>query len=121
MIVGIGTDLVEMERMERACRREAFLSRVYTEEERRQAGKGVSRLAGDFAVKEAVAKALGTGFRRFEPADVEVLRDELGKPYVRLHGGAKQLAGELGIRRIHVSITNTKQYAAAFAVGEGEG
>ena len=52
----------------------------------------VSRLAGDFAVKEAVSKVFGTGFRGFGLLDIEVLRDELGKPWVRLHGGAKKLA-----------------------------
>lgn len=51
MIVGIGTDLIEIERIKKACEKEAFLVRVYTEEERRQAGGKVSRLAGDFAVK----------------------------------------------------------------------
>ena len=118
MIVGIGMDMVEMERVRKACAKQAFAERVYTEEERRQAGERVSRLAGDFAVKEAVAKALGTGFRGFMPGDIEVLRDPLGKPYVRLYGGARSRAEELEIGSIHVSITNTKEYAAAFAVAE---
>ncbi len=120
MVVGIGMDMVEMERVRKACGKQGFAERVYTEEERRQAGESVSRLAGDFAVKEAVAKALGTGFRGFMPGDIEVLRDELGKPYVKLYGGAKGRADELGIGCIHVSITNTKEYAAAFAVAEAE-
>lgn len=119
MIVGVGTDLVEMDRMKKACGRESFLKRIYTEEERRQAGKRISRLAGDFAVKEAVAKALGTGFRGFGPECIEALRDPLGKPYVRLYGRAGELAEELGIDEFHVSVTNTAQYAAAFVVGEG--
>ena len=51
MIVGIGTDLIEIERIKKACEKEAFLVRVYTEEDRRQAGGNASRLAGDFAVK----------------------------------------------------------------------
>ena len=113
MIVGIGTDLIEIERIKKACEKEAFLVRVYTEEERRQAG-------GDFAVKEAVSKVFGTGFRGFGLLDIEVLRDELGKPWVRLHGGAKKLADSLKITRIHVSITNTGSLASAYAVGEGE-
>ena len=77
-------------------------------------------LAGTFAVKEAVAKVFGTGFRGFELKDVEVLRDELGKPYVVLHGNAKLLAEEKRIRKIEVSISNTKEHAMAFAVGEGD-
>ena len=80
MIVGIGTDLVEIERIEKSLwKKRHFLVRVYTEEERRQAGGNASRLAGDFAVKEAVSKVFGTGFRGFGLLDIEVLRDEFGK------------------------------------------
>jgi len=94
--------------------------RVYTEEERRQADGRISVLAGTFAVKEAVAKVLGTGFRTFTPIDVEVLRDELGKPYVILHENARKTAEEKNVRRIEVSISDTKELVMAFAVGEGE-
>ncbi|MEF9939173.1 MAG: holo-ACP synthase [Clostridium sp.] len=120
MIVGIGTDLIEIERIKKACEKEAFLLRVYTEEECRQAGVNHSRLAGNFAVKEAVSKVFGTGFTTFGPKDIEVLRDERGKPYVNLYGEAKRLSEQLGIRKIFVSITNTSSHAAAFAVGEGD-
>ncbi len=113
--------MVEMDRLQKACEKQAFLERVYTEEERRQSGGRVSRLAGDFAVKEAAAKALGTGFRGFMPGDIEVLRDELGKPYIRLYGGAKEQAERLRIVRLHASITNTKDYAVAFVAAESEG
>ncbi len=121
MIVGVGTDMVEIGRVKRACERQAFLTHVYTDEERRQSGDRVSRLAGDFAVKEAVAKALGTGFRGFFPKDIEVLRDPLGKPYVNLHGPAKEAARERGVASVFVSITDTADLAAAFAVAESEG
>ncbi len=120
MILGVGTDLTEIGRIRRACGRGAFMERTFTEEERRQAGGSASRLAGDFAVKEAVAKALGTGFRSFWTRDIEVLRDELGKPYVRLYGGAMERAEAMGVERIEVSISNTKELAVAFAVAEGE-
>lgn len=120
MIFGIGTDMIEIERVGKACEKQAFLSRTYTEEECRQAGENVTRLAGNFAVKEAVSKAFGTGFRRFWPGDIEVLRDELGKPYVKLSGGAKAVAEELGIARIHVSISNTKDYAVAYVIAESK-
>ncbi len=120
MIIGTGCDLIEIKRIERACEKEAFLRRVYTEEERRQSGGGASFLAGCFAVKEAVSKVMGTGFRTFMPKDVEVLRNRLGKPYVNLYGNAKETADELGIETIHVSISNTETFAMAFAVGEGE-
>ena len=120
MLTGVGCDLIEIERVEKACEKEAFLLRVYTEEERRQADGRVSVLAGTFAVKEAVAKVLGTGFRTFMPKDVEVLRDELGKPYVTLHGNARNVADEKKIKRIEVSISDTKEFVMAFAVGEGD-
>ena len=76
-------------------------------------------LAGDFACKEAVAKCFGTGFRGFRPIDVEVLRDELGKPYIVLHGGARTLFEELGGRSIQVSISDTKELVIALAILEG--
>ena len=120
MLTGVGCDLIEIERVKKACEKEAFLLRVYTENERRQADGRPSVLAGTFAVKEAVAKVLGTGFRTFMPKDVEVLRDELGKPYVILHGNAGKVAEEKRIKRIEVSISDTREFAMAFAVGEGE-
>lgn len=118
MIVGVGTDLIEIARVRKACEKQAFLSRIYTQEECRKFGGDAARLAGNFAVKEAVAKAFGTGFRSFWPGDIEVLRDDMGKPFVRLLGEALEKAKELGIGAVHVSITNTKEYAAAFAVAE---
>ena len=116
--MGVGTDLIEIARVKKACEKQAFLSRIYTEEECRQFGDNAVRLAGNFAVKEAVAKALGTGFRSFTPREIQVLRDSLGKPYVNLFQGARKRADELAAVKIHVSITNTKEYAAAFAVAE---
>ena len=79
-----------------------------------------SRLAGSFAVEEAVAKRVGGGLRGFMPGDIAVLRDELGKPYVNLYGGAKKRSEEMGLTQIHVSISNTEDFAMAFAVGEKE-
>ena len=120
MLIGVGCDLIEIERVKKACDKEAFLSRIYTERERRQAKGDPRVLAGTFAVKEAVAKVFGTGFREFMPIHVEILRDPLGKPYVELHEGAAKTAEDLGITKIEVSISDTKDHAMAFAVGEGE-
>lgn len=120
MLIGVGCDLIEIERVKKACEKEAFLTRIYTERERRQAKGDPRVLAGTFAVKEAVAKVFGTGFRDFMPVHVEVLRDPLGKPYVELHARAEMKAEELGIRTIEVSISDTKDHAMAFAVGEGD-
>ena len=119
MIVGTGTDLVELIRVEKACGRDSFLQKTFTENERREASDNVRRLAGDFAVKEAVAKALGTGFRGFGPRDIEVLRDDLGKPYVNLYGKASDRAAELGVKEILVSITDTEEYTQAIAFAQG--
>lgn len=120
MILGVGTDLIEIERIRRACEKDYFVMRTFTETESRQAKGSASKLAGSFAVKEAVAKALGTGFRSFMPIDIEVLRDELGKPYVRLHNGALERFRALGMERMEVSISDTREFAMAFAVGEGQ-
>ena len=80
MIYGIGTDLVEIERIKKACMKEAFLVRCFTPREIELFEGNMVKAAGNFAVKEAVSKALGTGFRGFWPSDIEVLRDELGNP-----------------------------------------
>ncbi len=120
MIKGIGMDMVEISRIEKACEKEHFLNRIFTAEEVIRFRKFPARLAGNFAVKEAVAKMFGTGFRQFSPCDIEVLRDELGKPYVNLYGSAKELQDMLGITSIFITITNEKKYACAVAVAEGE-
>lgn len=118
MIYGVGIDLIEIKRVEKALTNEAFLRRTFTEEERRQACGKSKRLVGNFAVKEAVSKALKTGFRGFELKDIEVLRDELGAPYVKLHGGAEKLSEDIGIKAVHVSIADIKELVTAYAVTE---
>jgi len=119
MIIGIGTDLTERNRIMKACEKERFLSRYYTSKEIVLLQYRPESAAGNFAVKEAAAKALGTGFRGFGPADIEVLRDELGKPEVYLYGGAARRAEELGAEKIHASISDDGDYALAFVVLEG--
>ena len=119
MIVGIGTDLIEIDRVKKACEKEAFFTRCFTKREQEAFREKPVSLAGNFAVKEAVSKLFGTGFTGFGPEHIEVLRDPAGKPTVALLGPAKELADALGIQRIFVSITNTKEYAMAVAVGEG--
>lgn len=123
MILGIGCDLIEIARIERAIERNPhFFERVYTPEEREYiASKRVETAAGLFAAKEAVAKALGTGFRGFLTDSIRILPDELGRPCCTLSGGALKRARELGVTNIHVSVTHTQMTAAAFAVAEGGG
>ncbi|MSS62455.1 holo-ACP synthase [Velocimicrobium porci] len=118
MIIGIGTDMIEIERVIKACEKESFLIRYFTVEERELIQSDRNKAADNFAVKEAVAKVFGTGFGKIEPIEIECLRDSLGKPYIKLYGKAKELGECMGISKIHVSITNTKKYASAFAVGE---
>ena len=119
MILGIGCDILEIKRI-RDLQEKRRLDRIYTEEERRQAMERASMLAGDFSVKEAVAKCFGTGVRGFALTEIEVLRDPLGKPMVRLYGNAKSCYEKLGGKALSVSISNTKELAMAFAVLETE-
>ena len=116
MIRGIGIDLLETERIQAALKRPDFQDKYYTAAER--AMGSLHRLANNFVAKEAVAKALGSGFRRFGPAEIEVLRDSLGKPYVRLYGKARERALRLRIKRIHVSLSDTARYIIAVAIME---
>ena len=103
----------------KACEKERFLSKYYTAKEIVLLQYRPESAAGNYAVKEAVAKALGTGFRGFGLSDIEVLRDELGKPVVHLYGGAAELAEKLGAETIHASISDDGDYALAFVVIEG--
>lgn len=118
MISGIGLDLIEIDRVMKAIEKESFLKKCFTQKEIELILQDKKKAAGNFAVKEAVAKMLGTGFRSISLCEIEVLRDELGKPYVNLYGNAKSLAEEEKIVRIHVTITNTKDFASAVAIGE---
>ncbi len=118
MIVGIGTDLIEINRVVKACEKERFQRKYFTEKELELAAVNRQKLADNFAVKEAVSKMLGTGFGRIKPIEIEVLRDPLGQPYVKLHGSALEMSNALAISKIFVTITNTKDYASAFVVGE---
>lgn len=120
MIVGIGTDMVEIERVVKACEKEAFLLRVFSIKEQQLIAGSITKAASNFAVKEAVVKLFGTGFRGIKPNEIEVLRDSLGKPYVNLYGAAKKMEEQLQLRKIHVSIANTRELVSAFVVGEGE-
>lgn len=120
LIIGIGTDIIEIERIKKACDKDAFLSYVYTEKERELIAKNKKSAAGNWCVKEAVVKAFGTGFRGCKAREIEVLRDEKGKPIVNLYGGAKEIAERLQIKRIFASISDTKEVVTAFVVAEGD-
>ena len=118
MIIGIGNDIVEIKRFEHL--REKFIERCYTRREIAAASGRISFLAANFSVKESVSKSFGTGMRGFGIKDIEVLRDDLGKPYVVLHDRAKKLAEDLGIANIFVSISDTEDLIVTMAISEGE-
>ena len=118
--VGVGVDLVEIERMERAIKRTPrILQRVFTGNEREyawaKARPGV-HYASFFAAREAVLKALGSGFAGIKYQDVEILHDDKGKPTVCLHGKAALLAKQQGVVEIQISLSHTHQMAVASAV-----
>ena len=127
MIAGIGVDIVDIARIQAMLDRygERFLARVYTEAETAYAMGGANRaerLAGRFAVKESVMKALGTGKSQgILWRDVETLRGHLGKPEVRLHGQAANWATLRGFGAAHVSITHDGGKAVAFVILEKAG
>lgn len=116
MVKGIGTDIIEIERIKRTIEKQSFLDKIFTKAEQKlYHGMNPQTLAGNFAAKEAVAKALGTGFSGCSPVEIEILRYENGKPYVNLYGNAKELLSKIG-GSISVSISHNKENAIAFAV-----
>lgn len=123
MIIGIGTDIIEIERIKKAVEKSPkFLQRIYTEDEIKyfkSVGFRVNSIAGNFAGKEAVSKALGTGFRDFNIRDIEILRDELGKPRVILHGKALEKLPKNKKCNIHISISHSRDNAIANVILEG--
>ena len=127
MIVGIGIDIVDIARIQALLDRhgERFLRRVYTEGETSYAMRGANRaerLAGRFAVKEALMKALGTGKSQgILWRDVETVRGRSGKPEVRLHGQAMRWMTLRGGVAVHVSIAHDGGKAVAFVILEKAG
>lgn len=124
MITGIGTDLIEIVRIQRAIEKNPhFMERVYTANEIAycQRKKNVwQSFAARFAAKEAVSKALGTGIGPVGLMEIEILNAENGQPEVVLHGKALQLAADRNIQRVHISLSHSEAYAMATAVLEGE-
>lgn len=120
MIYGIGCDIVEIERIAKTDSR--FLEKHFTKAERElfEKKKHPQSVAANFAAKEAFSKALGTGVREFSLIDVEVLRDDAGKPYINLYGDAKELLKSVGIGEIFVTLSHSKELAMAYVVLEKE-
>jgi len=120
-ILRSGIDLVEISRLQglKPGIRARFLARVFTPAELTEAGTSDASLMGRFAAKEAVAKALGNGIGEISWKEIEISVDEAGAPRVRLHGRARELAGNLHLGLWSVSISHTHTHAVAVAVALG--
>ena len=120
MIIGIGNDIIEIERIEKAILKEGFKNKVYTERELEnilKRGNRVETYAGIFSAKEAISKAIGTGVRNFALTDLEILNDELNKPYVIISERLdKILKSKSENCKIETSISHSKLYATAVAI-----
>ena len=127
MIIGIGTDIVEVDRINRLVAKygQRFLDRMFTAAEQEAclgAANQGQRLAARFAAKESVMKALGTGWARgVRFKDIEIPSSEKQRPKVHLCGGAAERAHKLGGTRWHLSLTHVDRFAIAFVVLEGPG
>lgn len=122
MIIGVGTDIVQIERIKKSViRTKSFMIKAFTEDELAYIEEKNNRyesIAGLFAAKEAVSKAIGTGFRQFSLHDIEILHDELGKPKINLDS---KIINNFSLEKciVHVSISHSADNAIAFAVLEG--
>ncbi|WP_066896260.1 holo-ACP synthase [Clostridium nigeriense] len=120
MVIGIGTDIIEIDRIEKAINKNnGFLNKVFTTKEIemfKERNMRAEVIAGNFAAKEAISKAIGTGFRGFSLIDIEVLRDELGKPIVYLSNNMDRMIN--GDYKINISISHNRTSAIAFAILE---
>lgn len=124
MILGTGIDLAEVDRVRDAIERHGarFIDRIYTPAEiayvERKANK-YERFAARFAAKEAGMKAIGTGWRRGVTwHDFEVANLPTGRPILRFHGVAAEIARQMGVRHVALSLTHTRQYGMAFVILE---
>jgi len=122
-VLGVGTDLVEVDRFRLAMKRRKKLGeRLFSDDERAYAERHrdpAPRLAARFAAKEAVMKALGVGLGAFKLRDVEVARRRSGAPQLVLRGKAAALAEDQGVTGWHLSLTHTDSMAMAVAVALG--
>jgi holo-[acyl-carrier protein] synthase len=124
MIIGTGVDLVEIARFRGVMERlkERFILRVFTPDEQ-QYCKGhrdpVPHFAARFAAKEALFKALGTGWAKgITWLDVEVVRERPDAPFIRLYGEALRLSAARGVQRVHLSLSHSDQWAVAMVIME---
>lgn len=124
-VIGIGTDITETDRIADMIERhgDLFVQRVYTPYEIEYCSvrkASTQHYAGRWAAKEAVLKAIGTGWARgIRWVDVEVQNEVGGKPHIVITGGAKEVCEQLGIDKVMISISHCRTYATAYAVAVG--
>jgi holo-[acyl-carrier protein] synthase len=121
LILGIGTDIFEIERMKIRLEKQAsFIEGIFTENEINycnQFKNKAQKFAARYAAKEAFLKALGTGWRDgITFKDIDIINDNLGKPEIFLSGVAKQIADKLEVTAIHLSMSHTEKLATAFVI-----
>ena len=120
MIVGIGNDIIEIERVEKAISKEGFIAKVYTQREIEnivKRGNRTETYAGIFSAKEAISKAIVTGVREFALTDLEILNDDLGKPYVIVSDKLNKIIQRKKENyQIEIAISHSKKYATAMAI-----
>jgi holo-[acyl-carrier protein] synthase len=116
-----GVDLIEISRIEEVIARHGrhYLERIYTPAELEHCGRRVESLAGRFAAKEAVAKALGCGIGDVTWQEIEILGDEQNAPILKLYGTAERKARELGVSDWSISISHSQSHSVAFVVMTG--
>lgn len=118
MILGIGVDIIEIDRVKKAIKNQRFMDKIYTQKEIEFFKNNPYSLSGNFAAKEALAKALGTGFSGIDPKEIEVLRDEKGSPFINLYNKALSIAKSKNLSKIHISISHNNSNAIAYVTLE---
>jgi len=121
LISGIGTDIIEIHRVQKILqeKRAQFSAKFFTDKEIEYCearNNPYPHYAVRFAAKEAAVKALGTGFRQMKFKDIEVINDDLGAPAIKLSGRALAMAYEKGIKEIKISLSHCENYALAYAI-----
>lgn len=119
-VFDIGIDIIEIKGVEDAIKNNPkFLIKMFTEDEIKyfeSKNFKVESIAGNFAAKEAISKCIGTGIRDFKFRDIEVLRNKLGKPIVKMYNNLEKICIDYNVREIKVSISHCKEYAVANAI-----
>jgi len=124
MILGIGTDLVNIGRIDRIIDTysDRFINKIFTRREQEYCSRfkfSAAKFANRFAAKESICKSLGLGIGKYTWKDIEVVNDENGKPLIELHNAALEFFHSINAKRILVSISDTQEYSMAFCVIEG--